>query len=190
MWKPKKLPTLPPLSNKHWVLIGLVAVFLTSLFYNVMLNPALQKQAKLKKRHHQILTELKTLQQYQIHQNQLETESHQVQSQIQFMEQMFPLTWEIGKVTAHLLEAIEASGVRLLKQTLDPETRLKHYTELVIHWEMQGRYDQLQALMHQLTRLPFLVNVQKLQVRNQALTSQKPLLKIQMDLSIYRRQPI
>ena len=189
MWNPHKHQPLPPLSNKHWALLGLVAIFLTSLFYNVLLNPVLQKQEKLKKHHHQILTELHALQQYQTHQNQLENQSNQVQTQIQFMEQMFPVSWEIGKVTAHLLEAVEASQMRLLRQTIDPEAHLNHYTELVIRWELEGHYGQLQALMQQLTLLPFLVNVQKLAVINPALTSRQPSLKVQMHLSIYRRRP-
>lgn len=189
MWNQLKILISTNLTNKHWVLIGLVGVFLTSLFYNVMLHPILQKRENFQQQEHEILTELQVLRQYQLYQTQLESQSHAMAPQIQFMEQIFPVNLEIGKVTAHLLEAIEASQLQLNRQTIAPETHLEHYVELGIQLEMEGYYDQIESLIHRLELLPFLVNVQKLEIKNQALMSQAPPLKIQLALSIYRRRP-
>lgn len=188
MQKLLKRRVLPDLSNKHWLLILLIGILLISLFYNVQLAPVLRRQQNLEHRHHEISAELLALKQYQLYQKHFEDQIIKMDEQITLMEQALPLKWEIGKIMAQLFQAIEASQLHLNRQIVAPEANFEHYVELVIHLEMEGQYQQLLELVHQLEFLPFLVNIRRLEVKNTILTSPEPRLQIQMDLSVYRRQ--
>ncbi len=180
--------TLPELSNKHWLLILLIGILLILLFFNLELDLVLGQQQKLEHRLHKISAELQALQQYQIYQKQFEEQTIKMEEQITIMEQALPLKWEIGKITAHLFEAIRISRLNLSRQIVAPETNFEHYVELVIHLEMDGYYQELLELVNQLETLPFLINIRKLEIKNKALHNPDPRLQIQMDLSVYRRQ--
>ncbi|MBF0279047.1 MAG: type 4a pilus biogenesis protein PilO [SAR324 cluster bacterium] len=175
-------------SNQHWLLILLMGIFLSLLFYNLELNPVLSRQDKLERRFHKISTELKALKQYQLYQSQFEEQTIQMEEKIFIMDQAIPLKWEIGKITSHLFDTIRKSQLQLMRQVVAPETQFEHYVELVIHLELEGYYHQLLEFVNQVEILPFLVNIRKLDIVNRRLSSQDPRLQIQMDLSVYRRQ--
>ena len=188
MQKLLKQRVLPDLSNKHWLLILLIGILGMSLFYNIQLEPVLRRQQTLEDRHHKRVVELQTLKQFQRYQKHFEEQTIKMDEQITSMEQALPLKWEIGKIMAHLFQAIEASRLHLNRQIVAPEANFEHYVELVIHLEMEGYYQELIELVHQLEFLPFLVNIRRLEVKNTVLTSPEPRLQIRLDLSVYRRQ--
>ncbi len=176
------------LTNKEWLLIVLVGLFLVSLFYNVKLHPLLRQQQQLENHLHKALTELQTLQQYQTYQDHFERQAMEIEGQTSALEQALPMDWEVNSVIAHLLKVVETSQLNLIRQVIAPEINFEHYVELVIHLEVEGYYMELLTLIHQLEKLPFLVNIRDLGVKNKSLMSSKPRLQIQMDLSVFRRQ--
>ncbi|MBF0289787.1 MAG: type 4a pilus biogenesis protein PilO [SAR324 cluster bacterium] len=154
------------------------------------MHPLLQQQQYLEHRLHQTLAELQTLTQYQIHQEHFEKKALEMEGQTNTLEQALPVSWEINKVIAHLLKVVEMSQLHLIRQVIAPEVNFEHYVELVIHLELEGYYMELLVLIYQLEKLPFMVNIRNLEVRNKSLLSSKPRLQIQMDLSVFRRQSI
>ena len=177
------------LSNRQWLFIGLIGIFLISLIYNIKLSPALERQQRLKQRHHIVLTKLQELNQYQIYQRQLQEDTAGIEEQIRLIEQVLPERFDLANITAYLLQAIQKSELQLIRQVMTPEFDLEHYAELSIHLQTEGYYRQLLEMVRQLEKLPFLVNIRRLEIKNNRLTSDDPRLQIQIDLSIYRRQP-
>lgn len=175
------------LSNKHWFLILLIGLLGISLIYNVQLAPTLSRQGILENRIHQILTELRKLKQYQIYNQQSENQTNQIENQLLEIEQVLPAIWEIGKITAFVLQTIDKSQLNLIRQVILPEIVYEHYAELVLHLEMIGNFDQLMLFIESINSASFLMNITKMEIKNTSLGSQTPTLQIQIDLSTYRR---
>ena len=177
------------LSNKQWLLIALIGILLISLIYNFKLGPELERQERLKQRYHKVLTKLQELDQYQIYQRQLQEETKGIEEQIKLIEQVLPERLNLAEITAYLQEAIQKSELQLIRQVMAPEFDLEHYAELSVYLQTEGYYRQLLQFVQQLETLPFLVNIRRLEIKNNSLSSEEPRLQIQIDLSIYRRQP-
>ncbi len=177
------------LSNKQWILVGLIGFLLISLIYNFKLGPELQRRERLKQSYHEVLTKLQELNQFQTYQRQLQEETTEIEEQIKLIKQVLPEHLDMARITSYLQEAVQKSELQLIRQVMAPEFDLEHYAELSIHLQTEGYYRQLLALVRQLEKLPFLVNIRRLEIKNNALTSDEPHLQIQIDLSIYRRQP-
>jgi len=175
------------LSSKHWLLILLIGLFGISLIYNLKLAPALSKQSVLENHINQVLTELRKLRQYQVYNQQLENQTSKIENELYKIEQVLPPVWKVGKITAFVLQVVEKSQLKLNRQVVLPEIAYEHYTELILHLEMIGNFDQLMLFIESIHSASFLMNITKMEIKNTSLVSQTPSLQIQIDLSTYRR---
>ena len=114
------------LSNRQWLFIGLIGILLISLIYNIKLSPELERQQRLKQRHHIVLTKLQELNQYQIYQRQLQEETAGIEEQIKLIEQVLPERLDLANITAYLLQAIQKSELQSIRQVMTPEFDLEH----------------------------------------------------------------
>lgn len=177
----------PNLSNKHWLLIFLTGVLVFSGYYNLEFQPTLDQYQSLENTHRQVQEELQQLKQYQLYKGHVEERVSKMLTKSEIMEKALPLHWEMDLITEKLLFIIDHSRLQLNRQITVPEIHYEHYAELTIHLEMEGEYFQLLDFVQQLETLSFLVNVRGLDIKNKELTSQEPLLYIQLSLSFYRR---
>ncbi|MGK5094739.1 type 4a pilus biogenesis protein PilO [Deltaproteobacteria bacterium TL4] len=188
-WKPVSSVDWSHPSTKGWVLMILVFAFIGSLIYNVQLRPMILHEQLLSSQLQEARGKLREIDQYQKFQTRFEKQSIEMEERLKKIEEALPLTWNFALLNQYLYQAIDTSGMLLIKQVFLPESEFEHYAEIKIHQELSGSYQQLLTLVSAMKQLPIMVNIRKLEVENPILKQQQPPLHVSIQLSVYRRLP-
>ena len=177
------------LQTRQVVLVGLILVLSSLLFYNFMLAPELKLNKLLATQILQINAGLKKVNIAGIT-FKLENSFQSLQDRESTLAQLLPAEWQRAELLRWLTNAIQQNGLQLEEQSFEENAAQTLIQTLKINLKLSGEYTDFQQFMQQLKDVPRLLLLEKLLLENPTPAQHEPKLRIEMVLAVHKRLQI
>ena len=167
------------------VLVVLILVLASLLFYNFMLAPELKLKKQLATRILQTDASLNKVKSAGTTFKQ-ENSFQSLQDRESALRQLMPAEWQRAELLHWITNTMQKSGLQLEEQSFEENNAQTLLQTLKINLKLSGEYASFLRFMQELKDGPRLLLLEKLLLVNPTPAQQEPELRIEMVLAVYK----